>query len=48
VIRLGVPAGDAERVLEEVGIARSARAEELGLEDFARLAKAVASGVRKK
>ena len=37
VIRIGAPAGDAERVLEEAGIAPSARAEELGLEDFARL-----------
>jgi 16S rRNA (adenine1518-N6/adenine1519-N6)-dimethyltransferase len=41
VIRIGVPAGDAERVLEEVGIAPSARAEELGLEAFARLTTAL-------
>ena len=41
VIRIGVPAGDAERVLEEVGIEPTARAEELGLEAFARLTTAL-------
>ena len=41
VIRLGLPAGDAERVLEEAEIPASARAEELGLDAFARLATAL-------
>jgi 16S rRNA (adenine1518-N6/adenine1519-N6)-dimethyltransferase len=45
VIRLGVPAGDAALVLEEAEIPPSARAEELRLDAFARLAGLLHAGL---
>jgi 16S rRNA (adenine1518-N6/adenine1519-N6)-dimethyltransferase len=48
VIRLGVQAADAARVLERAGVAANTRAEELDLFAFARLTKALQADVRKK